>query len=63
MKDETITLPISGMTCANCAMNIERIVGKLEGVRAVNVNFASEQAKVTYAPGNIALNDIANQIK
>ena len=63
MKDETITLPISGMTCANCAMNIERIVGKLEGIRSVSVNFASEQASVTYNTGKLGLNDIAGQIK
>jgi len=63
MADETITLPISGMTCANCAMNIERVVGKMEGIQAVNVNFASEQAKVTYNAEKMGLKDIAGQVK
>jgi len=64
MKNEkSITLPISGMTCANCAMNIERIVGKMDGIRTVNVNFASEQASVTYNTGKLALNDIADTVK
>jgi Cu+-exporting ATPase len=63
MADQTITLPISGMTCANCAMNIERTLGKLEGIRAVNVNFASEQASVTYDNGKLGIRDIAGQIK
>ena len=58
-----ITLPISGMTCANCAMNIERIVGKLEGIQDVSVNFASEQASVTYDAGKLGMNDIAGQIQ
>ncbi|RLC00493.1 MAG: cation-transporting ATPase PacS, partial [Deltaproteobacteria bacterium] len=62
MNSETISLPISGMTCANCAMNIERVVGKLKGVQAVNVNFASEQASVTYDNGKLTLNDIADQV-
>jgi len=62
MNNETISLPISGMTCANCAMNIERVVGKLKGVQAVNVNFASEQASVTYDNGKLTLNDIADQV-
>ncbi|MEN8246654.1 MAG: heavy metal translocating P-type ATPase [Thermodesulfobacteriota bacterium] len=62
MNDETIILPISGMTCANCAMNIERVVGKLEGVQAVNVNFATEQARVAYDNGKLSLNAIAEQI-
>ena len=30
--DRSITLPVSGMTCANCAMTIERALGKLPGV-------------------------------
>jgi Cu+-exporting ATPase len=62
MSDQTVSLPISGMTCANCAMNIERVVGKLDGVQAVNVNFASEQANVTYTPEKLGLKEIAGQI-
>jgi len=62
MNDETIILPISGMTCANCAMNIERVVGKLEGVQTVNVNFATEQARIAYDNGKLSLNAIAEQI-
>jgi len=62
MTDRTLTLPISGMTCANCAMNIERVVGKMDGVQAVNVNFASEQAKVTYNAEKLGLDDIAGQV-
>jgi Cu+-exporting ATPase len=33
MAEQTITLPISGMTCVNCALNIERGVKKLEGIK------------------------------
>ncbi|WP_116043238.1 heavy metal translocating P-type ATPase [Amycolatopsis palatopharyngis] len=39
-------LSISGMTCASCAMRIERKLNKLEGVSAT-VNYATEKAKVT----------------
>jgi copper chaperone CopZ len=35
------------MTCANCAMNIERTVKKLTGITDARVNFASEQAAVS----------------
>jgi Cu+-exporting ATPase len=41
MEDRQITLPVSGMSCANCAMNIERGVKKIPGVREAAVNFAS----------------------
>jgi len=63
MNNEKLTIPVSGMTCANCAMNIERGVGKLQGVVDVNVNFASEQAAVTFDPRKINLNDITGKIK
>ena len=48
MASRSVTLPISGMTCANCAMNIERSLRKLPGVAEAAVNFAAEQAEVTY---------------
>ncbi len=43
----TIELDITGMTCASCAGRIERKLNKLEGV-AATVNYATEQAHVTY---------------
>jgi len=48
MADQTISLPVTGMTCANCAMNIARGLNKLPGVRQAHVNFAAEQASVTF---------------
>ncbi len=56
-------LPVSGMTCANCAANIERTLGKLEGVEAVDVNFASEQAAVAYDPKRVDLARIVAQVE
>ncbi|GAA3274646.1 hypothetical protein GCM10020258_52900 [Sphingomonas yabuuchiae] len=43
----TITLPIEGMTCASCVGRVERAIGKIEGVSAVNVNLATERASIT----------------
>ncbi|HWE62585.1 MAG TPA: heavy metal translocating P-type ATPase [Chloroflexota bacterium] len=43
-------LAIGGMTCASCVARVERKLGKLEGVRTVNVNLATERAYVTYDP-------------
>ena len=48
MANQTITLPIGGMTCANCAMNIEKGIKKLSGVFKTNVNFAAEQAAIVF---------------
>ena len=46
-KQLTTTLDITGMTCASCVRRVERALGKVEGVEAANVNFASETALVT----------------
>jgi len=50
------------MSCANCALNIEKNVKKLRGVKEANVNFASEQADVTYDSSKIELKDLVEQI-
>ena len=62
MSEQTITLPISGMTCANCALNIERGVKKLEGIKQTSVNFAAEEAMVSFDPKSIQFQDIFKRI-
>lgn len=47
---DQVELAIGGMTCASCAMRIEKRLNKLEGVTAT-VNYATEKAKVNYADG------------
>ncbi|MBA2456844.1 MAG: cation-translocating P-type ATPase, partial [Nocardioidaceae bacterium] len=43
-----VELTIRGMTCASCAVRIEKKLNKLDGVTA-SVNYATEKAKVTYS--------------
>ena len=45
---ETQTLRLQGMSCAACATKIETAINNVEGVAECNVNFALEQAKVSY---------------
>ncbi|MFR9796542.1 heavy metal translocating P-type ATPase [Streptomyces sp. MS06] len=45
-----VELSIGGMTCASCAARVEKKLNRMEGVTAT-VNFATEKAKVAYAPG------------
>ncbi len=46
-----VDLPITGMTCANCAMSVDRALERVDGVVDVTVNFANERATVEYVPG------------
>lgn len=44
------TLQISGMTCAACAVRIEKGLKKLEGVEEATVNLALERSSVKFDP-------------
>ncbi|HSH05595.1 MAG TPA: heavy metal translocating P-type ATPase [Anaerolineae bacterium] len=46
-----ITLPVVGMTCANCVASVERNAKKVDGVADAVVNFATEKVIITYADG------------
>ncbi len=49
-NEKQITLPITGMYCANCVSTIERNLKKVSGVQSAVVNLASERATVQYDP-------------
>ena len=53
MTDTTdqITFDVEGMTCASCALRIERILSRQDGVESAVVNFAGQEARATVAPG------------
>ncbi|MGD8915387.1 MAG: heavy metal translocating P-type ATPase, partial [Syntrophobacterales bacterium] len=59
-----VELPITGMTCANCAMNIERTLNKkVPGVVQASVNFASERAAVQYLANLTSVEEIIAAIR
>ena len=49
MNQQTINLPVQGMTCAACAQRIEKVLNRLPGVSA-SVSFASESARIDFDP-------------
>jgi len=59
---ERVELALEGMTCAACATRIERKLNKLEGVEA-SVNYATEQAAVTYEADRVTLDDLIDAIE
>ena len=56
-----IQLPLTGMSCANCASRISAALNKLEGVQAT-VNFALEQAAIDLTDGD-RLPEVLESIK
>ncbi|RME74018.1 MAG: copper-translocating P-type ATPase, partial [Chloroflexi bacterium] len=60
----TIELPITGMTCANCAATVERTLNKkVPGILEATVNFATEKATVKYIPGAVTRADMVAAIE
>ena len=47
-RDESVELPIRGMTCASCVGRVERALAKVDGVTEATVSFATESARVRY---------------
>jgi Cu+-exporting ATPase len=46
MSTQKFSFPVTGMTCANCAATVERVLRATPGVADASVNFASERASV-----------------
>lgn len=60
----TIEIPVTGMTCANCAMTIERILSnKVKGVLKASVNLSAERAFVEYIPSLVSPEEITGAIE
>ena len=41
-------IPVTGMTCAACAVSVESMLSSIDGVGSAVVDFASQQVKVSY---------------
>ncbi len=61
MKETTIS--IGGMHCASCANIITRALKKVPGVHDANVNYATEQASVTYDPSLAKQENLITAVK
>jgi mercuric ion binding protein len=45
---KTVTLNVSGMTCAACPITVKKALEKVEGVSKVEVQFEKKQVLVTF---------------
>ncbi len=63
MAMQRVHMAVTGMTCANCAANIERSVKKLVGVESARVNFAAETVDVDFDDVQVNAARIVQQIE
>jgi len=60
---ERIDIPITGMSCASCALKIEKGLAGVEGVSKATVNFAAEKATVVFHRGQTDLSHLIDKVK
>ena len=57
------TFNVTGMSCANCVSNVERAVGKINGVEEVSVNLIEELMMVSYDESLTGESEIMEAVK
>jgi|TARA_B100000315_G_scaffold112565_2_gene103135 Cu+-exporting ATPase len=58
----TLTVSISGMTCASCVGRAENALRELDGVESAAVNLATERARIVYASASTNLTQIRKAV-
>ena len=59
---ETVSLSVSGMTCAACVMHVEHALADVPGVAEARVNLATERA-IIEVPEGLSLDVLASAVK
>ena len=62
-ETKQLTLPITGMYCANCVTTIERNLKKVSGVQTAVVNLSSERALIQFDPSAAGLSDMIARVE
>jgi Cu+-exporting ATPase len=60
---DSVTVGITDMSCANCAETVGEALEGTPGVLAADVNFATDEARVTYNPAEASLGDVYDAIE
>ena len=58
-----LTLPITGMHCANCSETIAKKLDQVDGIEQANVDLVAERATVAYDPAKIDVSDVLHTIQ
>jgi len=63
MPSKTLTLPIKGMSCANCVARVERNLRSVPGVLNVSVDLASGNARIEMVPDMVTIADLSRSVE
>ena len=58
-----VTFAVTGMTCASCVANVEKVLGEVLGVISASVNLATEKATVEYDASIVGMTDFRKAVE
>jgi len=60
---EQIGMSVEGMTCATCAVRIQKVLSRQAGVDNASVNFADNRATLRYRPDIVSLETLSGVVE
>jgi Cu+-exporting ATPase len=60
---ESVSIPVTGMTCAACSSRIQRVLERSPGVQAAAVNLLTRSATVQFDPGAVSVDTLVQAIR
>ena len=58
-----VDLPITGMSCSSCAVTVEKTLRNTNGVESASVNFANQQARITFDPEKVDIQNLTQAVQ
>lgn len=58
-----IIAPVEGMTCASCVARVEKVISKIDGVKNVSVNLATEKAMIEFDTEKFELRKVTEAVE
>jgi P-type Cu2+ transporter len=60
---QQLSVPVTGMTCAACAVSVESMVAGTPGVTRASVNYATQTLLLTYQPAAVKLPQLRQTVR
>lgn len=60
---QTLILPVTGLSCASCAISVESVINKQKGVEKAEVNYANSSVKLIFHPNEITLDALQHTVE
>lgn len=58
-----LAMPVAGMSCAACALNVERALTRKPGVKQASVNYAAGTAHLEFDPARLSASDLVETVE